>query len=206
MDKTLLITYTPRTGSNTRRLADVFIESAKNKTEITELDLALNPPELLLTERLNAFVKDIYTNEPLTTEEKHLLLRSEEMLNQLLDAKYIIIAYPMYNFSLPATVKAWIDVITQANKTFALRETGFEGLCTDKKALILSTTGFDFENEPQKSLDFSLPLMETALNFIGIQSQSIVAYGLNQYADRREEIIREAENKIEQVCESFFSS
>lgn len=175
MKKTLLVTYTPRIGSNTKQLVDTFIESAKNKTEIIALDLAVNPPDLLVLERLNAFIKDIYTPEPLTEQEKLLLVKTEEMLNQVKDADYIVIAYPMFNFSLPATVKAWIDVITQAGKTFTLTEAGFKGLCTDKKALILSTTGFDFEHEPAKSNDFSLPFIQTALNFIGIKSQSVTA-------------------------------
>lgn len=204
MKKTLLVTYTPRIGSSTRQLVDTFITSAKNKTEIVELDLAVSPPDLLLAESLNVFIKDIYTPEPLTEQEIVLLAKGEKMLMQVKDADYIVIAYPMYNFSIPATVKAWIDIIIQSGKTFELKEDGFRGLCTDKKALILSTTGFDFENEPAKSADFALPLMQSTLNFIGIKSQNVVAYGLNQYADRKEEIIAQAQNKIKQVCNDFF--
>lgn len=204
MRKTLLVTYTPRIGSSTRQLVDTFIESAKNKTEIIELDLALNPPDLLLSERLNVFIKDIYTPEPLTEQETALLAKNEEMVKQVKDADYIVIAYPMYNFSIPATVKAWIDVIIQSGKTFELTENGFKGLCTNKKALILSTTGYDYENEPAKSADFSLPLMQSTLNFIGIKSQNVVAYGLNQYADRKGKIIAQAQIKIKQVCNDLF--
>jgi FMN-dependent NADH-azoreductase len=204
MKKTLLVTYTPRIGSSTRQLVDTFIEYAKTKTEIIELDLAVNPPDLLLFESLNVFIKDIYTPEPLTELETALLAKGEKMLNQVKDADYIVIAYPMYNFSIPATVKAWVDVIVQSGKTFELTENGFKGLCTEKKAFILSTTGFDFENEPAKSADLSLPLMQAALNFIGIESQNVVAYGLNQYADRKEEIIAQAQSKIKQVCNDFF--
>lgn len=204
MTKTLLVTYTPRIGSNTRKLVDTFIEHANNKTEITALDLAVDPPDLLLLERLNVFIKDIYTPDPLTDQERYLLNKTEVMLNQVRDADYIVIAYPMFNFSLPATVKAWVDVITQAGKTFVLTEAGFKGLCTGKKALIISTTGFDFENEPSKSMDYSLPLMKTTLNFIGIEAQSIVAYGLNQYAKRKDEIIQKAKLKIEMACNSLY--
>jgi FMN-dependent NADH-azoreductase len=204
MKKTLLVSYTPRIGSNTKQLADTFIQAAKGKTEIIQADLSSDPPDLLLNKSLNAFIKNNYTENTLSKEEKKLLARNERMLAQVLEVNYIVVAYPMHNFSLPATLKAWLDAIIQVNKTFVRAEDGFRGLCTDKKALILSTSGYDYEHEPAKSVDFSLPLMQTTLNFIGIQSQSIVAYGLNQYADRTNEIIDRAKRSIEHFCDDWY--
>jgi len=124
-------------------------------------------------------------------------------MQQVLDAKRIVIVFPMYNFSLPAAVKAWVDCIVQKDRTFEIDDQGqYLGLCHEKKGLILMTAGADYTDEPYKSMNFASTLMEACFGFMGIASHSIVAAGLNQYPDKVDEIIGAAQEDIKQFIKS----
>ncbi len=196
MKKTLIVNYTPRIDSNTKKLVDYFIQENKNKTEITFLDLAKNTPDLLLENNLNLSLKRNYGGVPLSDSETSVLAKNDEMTAQLLATDFIVFAFPMYNYSIPATVKAWIDGVVQAGITFQLGEAGYEGLCKGKQALVLMTTGSDFGEEPYKSMNFATPLMKLVLAFMGITSDYISAFGLQQYPDMAEGRIQLAQEEI----------
>lgn len=204
MKKTLIVNYTPRIDSNTKKLVDYFIEQNQDKTEIMLLDLAKNTPDLLLNNNLNLFLKRNYGGVPLEEAETRLLFKNDEMLQQVLAADFIVLAYPMYNFSLPATVKAWVDAITQAGETFKMTETGYVGLCEGKQALVLMTTGGDFSIEPSKSMNFATPLIGAELGFIGIPTEHISAFGLQQYPDKLDLILKKAEQQIQAVSNKWY--
>lgn len=108
MKKTLIVNYTPRVDSNTKKMVDYFIESNKMKTEITFLDLAEDTPDLLLKENLNLYVARNFGGVALTEEQQKGLAKNDQMMNQLLETDFVVLATPMYNFSIPATVKAWL--------------------------------------------------------------------------------------------------
>ncbi len=129
--------------------------------------------------------------------EQQIVASADVLVQQLLDADRIVFAFPMYNFSLPAAVKAWVDAVIQLGKTFTMTGEGaYAGLCHGKKALILMTTGGDFSQEPTKNMNFATPLMQTCLGFMGIESHVIAAYGLNQYMDRADDIVADAQQEI----------
>lgn len=198
MTKTLLVHYTPRTDSNTAKLVETFTTAVQGNTDITVLNLVDNPPPLLLEENLNALLKRNFMGMALNDTEHKAVDSADVLVQQLLEADRVVIAFPMYNFSLPATVKAWIDAIIQQGETFSMSDDGaYEGLCQGKRALILMTTGGDFEQESIKSMNFATPLIQTCMGFMGIESHCISAYGLNQYIDRADEIVMEAQRDIE---------
>lgn len=198
MSKTLLISYTPRFDSNTKKLVQTFLDNTANASNITHLDLVKNPAPLLLEDNLNALLKRNFMGMELTKSEISSVQSADLLAKQLLDSDRIILAFPMYNFSVPATVKAWFDAVIQNGKTFKMTdEGGYEGLCQGKKALILMTTGGDFSQEPTKSMDYAIPLAKTCMGFMGIESHSISAYGLNQYMDRVDDIVATAQQEIE---------
>ena len=206
MNKTLLVSYTPRHESNTQKLIEAFLQANSEKSKITHLDLVKEPAPLLLEDNLNAFLKRNYMGKDLTQEESNCLASGDRLLQQLQEADRIVIAFPMYNFSLPATVKAWVDAIIQNGKTFKITDKGgYEGLCQGKQALILMTTGGDFSQEPAKSMNYATPLMQTCLGFMGIESYAIVAYGLNQYMDRADEIIEASKQEVVEYVENHKS-
>ncbi|WP_323027971.1 NAD(P)H-dependent oxidoreductase [Gelidibacter japonicus] len=165
MKKTLIVSYAPRKGSYTKELVNEFIDLATDKTEITFLDLTTSPPDLLLTDNLNLIW---YGGQPeYTEEEKERLSNHFQLTQQVLDADNIVLASPMYNFSLPATVKAWVDAIVVNNKTFAFIEgEGFKGLCENKNALVLLVSGGDYSEEGMN--EYYSPTIKTNFDYIGI--------------------------------------
>lgn len=197
MTNTLLVSYTPRLESNTKKLVQEFLQATSNKEDITYLDLVKEPAPLLLEDNLNALLKRNFMGMELTESENSSVQSVDQLVEQIKHADRIVIAFPMFNFSLPATVKAWIDAIIQNGKTFKINdEGGYEGLCQGKQALILMTTGGDFSQEPAKSMNYAIPLIQNCMNFMGIESHAITAYGLNQYIDRADDIVTEAKQEI----------
>jgi len=197
MSKTLLVSYTPRYESNTDKLVKTFLQTTSNKSDITHLDLVKEPAPLLLENNLNPLLKRNYMGMALTEDENKAVQSADRLMQQVLDTDRIVIAFPMYNFSVPATIKAWIDSIIQNGKTFRITdEGGYEGLCQGKQALILMTTGGDFNQEPAKSMNYATPLMQACMGFMSIESHTIASYGLNQYMDRANDIIAETQQEI----------
>ncbi len=197
MNKTLLVSYTPRLESNTAKLVQTFIQASEGKSEISHLELAKEPAPLLLEENLNALLKRNYMGMELTKSENIAVDGADKMLKQLQEADRIVIAFPMYNFSLPAAVKAWIDAIIQKEKTFTITEKGrYKGLCQEKRALILMTAGGDYSQGPAKDMNYATPLIQSCMNLMGIDSHTITAYGLNQYMDSADDIVAGAQQEI----------
>ncbi|EGG93763.1 putative (acyl-carrier-protein) phosphodiesterase [gamma proteobacterium IMCC1989] len=197
MKKILLVSYTPRIDSNTQKLVDAYLQATGDTSQITPLDLVKEPAPLLLDDHVNALLKRNYMGMALTDAESKSIQKIDALLQQLLDTDRIVIAFPMYNFSVPATVKAWIDTLVQNGKTFKITDDGaYEGLCHGKKALILMTTGGDYSEEPMKSMDYAVPLIQSCFGFMGIESHAITAYGLNQYMDRADDIVHDAQQEI----------
>ncbi len=204
MKNTLIVNYTPREGSTTKKLVDKFIEFNKDRTNITFLDLAKNTPDLLLEENLNLYVNRNFGGVELTAEQSKVLAKNDNFAAQILSADFIVIATPMYNMSLPATVKAWIDAITQVGKTFAFTAEGMKGLCENTQGLVLMTSGSDFSIEPFKSMNHATPLLNACLGLVGVPTENITVFGTQQYADKVEGLIENAKQEIETVSSKWY--
>lgn len=99
----------------------------------------------------------------------------------------------MWNFSIPSSLKAWLDHIVRIGKTFSIGENGYFGLAKNKKAIIVIASGGVYTNT---SMDFNEPYLRFILNFIGISDiQIIKAEGLS-YPNKREEALKNADNMI----------
>ena len=120
MTKTLVINYTPRKGSYTQILFDEFVELAKGKTEIKHLNLAETPPELLLEKNLNLIMEWNMGKRDFSAIELLTLSNHHKLIDEVIAVDNIVLAFPIYNFTMPATVKAWIDAIVVSDKTFLL--------------------------------------------------------------------------------------
>ena len=204
MKKTLIVNYTPRVDSNTKKMVDYFIEINKEKTEITFLDLTEETPDLLLKENLNLYVARNFGGVQLTDEQQKVLSKNDKMMNQLLDTDYVVLASPLYNFTIPATVKAWFDAVIQAGKTFTYTETGIKGLCENTKAVILMTSGSDFGKEPYAAVNFATPLLLTSFDFLGISAEAINSFGQIQYVDRAEELLSNSKSRIDELSNKWY--
>ncbi|MFD0738297.1 FMN-dependent NADH-azoreductase [Lysobacter koreensis] len=90
---------------------------------------------------------------------------AEHVLQQFLDADVIVIGAPMYNFAIPSTLKAWIDRVTIAGRTFRYTDTGPVGLAGGKRVIIASGRGGIHSGAPS---DFVEPYLAFVLGFLGV--------------------------------------
>lgn len=121
-----------------------------------------------------------------------------EVLEEFLAADVIVIGAPMYNFSIPSALKAWIDRVAVAGKTFRYTANGPEGLAGGKRVIIASSRGgFYGEGTAGQPLDFQEPYLRAVLGFLGITDIEFVrAEGVNVSADHKAEALKTAQATI----------
>lgn len=112
---------------------------------------------------------------------------SEELIEEVRQADTLVIGVPIYNFGIPASLKAWIDQICRAGETFSYTETGPQGLLKGKRAYVIITSGGVVSGS---EVDFATNYMKHVLGFIGIHDVEIIA------ADR---LMFEGEEKLSAV-------
>ena len=113
------------------------------------------------------------------------------VLDEFLAADAIVIGAPMYNFTLPTQLKAWIDRIVIAGKTFRYTESGPEGLAKGKRVVIaLARGGFYNQGSPASALEHLETYLRGIFNFIGIEPEFVAADGLAVSAEQRAESIK----------------
>jgi FMN-dependent NADH-azoreductase len=202
MSKTLVVSYCPRSGSNTKKLVDHFTKLAEGKTEIEVLELAKNPVPMFLEKEINAYVKRNFGGQELTSDEIEILKPIDELCNQVLNADYVVLAYPIYNFTFPGPVKCWFDAIIQSGKTFKYENGGFVGMLTGKKALVITTSGGDYSSNA--AWDFSTPLAHGEFGFIGMESKVITAGGMSMSPEMTESSLNSAMQKIDTTVSEWY--
>ncbi len=107
-----------------------------------------------------------------TDEQKAVLAKSDEMVAELEEADLIVIGVPIYNFGVPASLKAWVDMIARARKTFKYTENGPVGLLEGKRAVLVVASG---GTEAGSDIDFATGYMKHIMGFIGIHDVDVVA-------------------------------
>ena len=119
----------------------------------------------------------------------HLTERGQDpdVLDEFLAADTIVIGAPMYNFTLPSQLKAWIDRIVVAGKTFRYTQNGPEGMAGDKRVIVaLARGGFYDAGSPAAGLEFLESYLRGIFGFIGIEPEFVAADGLSVSAEQRE--------------------
>jgi FMN-dependent NADH-azoreductase len=115
------------------------------------------------------------TPELHTPAQKAELAMGETILAEFLAAETIVIGAPMYNFAIPSQLKAWIDLICVAGKTFSYGADGPKGLCGGKKVIIVSSRGGKYgPGSPAAGMDFQENYLKTVLGFLGITDITII--------------------------------
>lgn len=114
--------------------------------------------------------------------------RNAAILQEFLDADIVVIGAPMYNFSVPSQLKAWIDRIMVAGKTFRYTENGPQGLVAGKKVIVASTRGGLYAPDTSRAAaDFQEPYLRMAFGFIGVDDVTILrAEGIGLGAEQRQ--------------------
>lgn len=155
-------------GSVSRDLADKLIEKLINaNTQVTVRDLAKGIP--LIDE--NWIGANFTDPADRSEEQKAFLTASDELVDELRNADIIVISAPVYNFHVPAALKAWIDMIARARETFRYTENGPEGLLKGKKAFVVVTSGGTVLGSDN---DFVSGYLRHVLGFIGITDVSFI--------------------------------
>jgi FMN-dependent NADH-azoreductase len=113
------------------------------------------------------------------------------VLDEFLAADVVVIGAPMYNFTLPTQLKAWIDRIVIAGQTFQYTANGPEGLAKGKRVVIaLARGGFYNEGSPAAALENLERYLAGVFKFIGIEPEFVAADGLAVSPEQREQSIR----------------
>jgi FMN-dependent NADH-azoreductase len=132
------------------------------------------------------------------------MAKMDRMAAQLKGADMLVLAYPMHNFSMPATVKAWFDSVMLKGDTWDISPTGYVGLLKGRKALVLSTSGGVYEGE-LAFLEHSASLAKVDLGFMGFEPEAVVGAGINKYPDKVDEIIAKAKVKIGELLNKWIT-
>ena len=115
------------------------------------------------------------------------------VLDEFLAADTVVIGAPMYNFTLPTQLKAWIDRLAVAGKTFRYTETGPEGLVKGKRVIIaLARGGFYGAGSPAEPLEHLESYLRGIFNFIGVEPEFVAADGLAISPEHREASLSDA--------------
>ena len=130
-----------------------------------------------------------------TPEQKHELETGEKILAEFLAADVVVVGAPMYNFSIPSQLKAWIDLICVAGKTFSYGAEGPKGLCGGKKVIIVSARGGKYgETSP---MDYQEGYLKAVLGFLGVTDITIIrAEGIGYGPDVAKAAIEGAKAEI----------
>ncbi|HVJ38260.1 MAG TPA: NAD(P)H-dependent oxidoreductase [Stenotrophomonas sp.] len=122
---------------------------------------------------------------------------SERTLQQFLDADVVVIGAPMYNFSIPSTLKAWIDRVAVAGRTFRYTEKGPEGLAGGKRVIVASGRGGLHTGAPS---DFQEPYLRQVFGFLGVKEIEFVrAEGVAYSPQHRSDALAGAHASIQQI-------
>ena len=157
-------------GSVTRAASEQVLFELTTKTPVLEVvrrDLAVGLP-FIDEQWIAANFTDPSERQ---AAQKESLELSDNLVKELQRADSIIIASPIYNFSIPAVLKAWIDLIARARLTFRYTENGPEGLLTGKKAyLVMASGGVPIGSEA----DLATQYLIQVLGFVGITDVEVV--------------------------------
>ncbi|HET9067819.1 MAG TPA: FMN-dependent NADH-azoreductase [Amaricoccus sp.] len=111
---------------------------------------------------------------PETEAEHAARALSDELIAELRAADTIVIGAPMYNFSVPTTLRAWFDHILRAGETFRYTEAGPEGLLTGKRVIVVESRGGLYSEGPAQAIDFQEPYLRHLLGFTGLTDVTFV--------------------------------
>jgi len=126
----------------------------------------------------------------------------EEILDEFLAADIVVVGAPMYNFSIPSQLKAWIDRLAVAGKTFRYTPEGPEGLAGGKKVIVASSRGGFYGPEtPRAALDHQENYLRVIFGFFGITDVTFVrAEGVALGTEAREKAIKTARGELTRLA------
>lgn len=196
MSTILHITASIRDGESvSRSLSSKLVDGLREKSgaDVITRDLSKNDLPYMDADRFAANLAPYAERD----DDQHELAKiADTLIDELKQADTIVIGTPIYNFTMPSTLKAWTDLVARAGTTFKYTETGPQGLMTGKKAYIAIASG----GTPVGSeIDFLTPWLKFFLGFLGITDVELVAAD-GIMGEGGEEKIAEAHEQVERMA------
>ena len=181
--------------SVSRSLGKKLVEglAAKQDATVVTRDLAKNDLPFIDAERHAANLAP-YADR---SDDQHALAKiADELIDELEAADTVVFSVPVYNFTVPATLKAWADLVARAGRTFQYTANGPEGLLTGKKVYITAASG---GTAVGSDIDFMSPWLKFFLGFLGMHDVELVAAD-GIMGEGGEEKIAEAHEEVEKLA------
>jgi FMN-dependent NADH-azoreductase len=159
--------------SLTRKLSDNFLSSLKkhvSSIKIEELDLVKYPPPFMTPD----WIAGAFSNTTITKQQQEALDKSDEYINQVERTDLFVIGTPMYNYGMPATLKAWFDQVARINKTFSFDlsrgDFPIKPILSGKKLVVFTSSGeFDFQSGGVRSAcNHLVPHIKSCAHYLGV--------------------------------------
>lgn len=170
------------------KLGKAIVEKAIEKYPGSTIE-EVNLNDLEIPHLNPTLLQSMFTpGDQLTAEAKVSLRYSNDAVKQLMASDIIVIGAPLINFSIPSTLKSWIDHITRAGITFSYGENGPIGMVNGKKVYVAMSSGGIYSEGPGKSNDFVAPYLKAFLGFLGmtdltvIRAEGVKVPGLKEHA------------------------
>ena len=139
-----------------------------------------------------AFVGAMFTNH-----DAPELALSRTLVAEVMASDILVIEAPMYNFSIPSVLKAWIDHVVRGGITVKYGAAGVEGQLKGKKAVLVLGRGGVYAEGPMKAMDYQETYLRTVLGFVGITDiEAVLIEGVAKGSDKRAEALANARTKI----------
>lgn len=190
-------------NSVTRGLTRAIVEqqrAAHPGLAVDYLDLAVQAPNPLSLDALGFRLPP--SDAALSEAQRHENAVSEALVTQLLAADIVVIGSPLYNFTVPVQLKAWLDRIAQAGRTFKYTENGPVGLLGDKTVILaLSRGGVYSTSEAGNAMEHQESYLKTIFGFMGVTDIRVVrAEGMDMGAESRERGLSQAQEDIQALA------
>jgi FMN-dependent NADH-azoreductase len=181
--------------SLTRKLSGYFIECLKkcnSDVVISALDLVTCPPPFITPE----WVAGAFSKTELTDLQRTALAKSDEYIRQIEETDLFVLGAPMYNYGMPAMLKAWFDQIARINKTFSFDlsrgDFPIEPIFSGKKMIVFTSSGeFDFQKGgTREAFDHLVPHIKSCAHYLGVTNEKDlfhVAIEYQEFKDKRHE-------------------
>ncbi|MGR9542147.1 FMN-dependent NADH-azoreductase [Priestia megaterium] len=208
MSYTLFIKANDRSASEavSVKLYDAFLESYQQShqdEEIIELNLFQEELPYLGADMINGQFK-LARGLEVTAAENKAAETANYYLEQFVEADKIVIAFPLWNFTVPAVLHTYFDYLNQAGKTFKYTPDGPVGLLGDKKVMLLNARGGVYSEGPAADVEMAVKYVSSVLQFFGIADvNSVIIEGHNQFPDRAQEIIESGLEQAAQAAKTF---
>ena len=175
MKNILLIQSSPRgSDSLSHQVAQSVVsdlQAGHPQAKVIVRNVAENPPPHVG----QAFIGGLYAPpDKHSPEQARAIALSNTLIDEVFAADTIVLAVPMHNFGVPSTLKAWIDHVVRAGRTFSYGANGPQGLLKGKRAILVLARGGVYSNGPAKPFDFQEPYLRSVLGFLGITDVEVV--------------------------------